>query len=76
MNDLELIFTMLGEKLTTEITQKENAQGFMECKDTSKRGGRVAGKARKDAEKELGRPIVSDENYLNAPESKKIITKK
>ena len=71
MDDLELIFTMLGEKLTTEITQKEDAEGFNACKDASVRGGRVAGKARKDAEQELGRSIISDENYLNTPEKVK-----
>ncbi len=71
MDDLELIFTMLGEKLTTEITQKEDAEGFNNCKDVSVRGGRVAGKARLDAEQELGKSIVSKDNYLNAPEKVK-----
>ena len=71
MSDLELIFGMLGEKLTSEITQKEDARGFSECKTASVRGGKVAGKARKDAEKELGRSIVSNENYLDVPEKEK-----
>ena len=30
MNDLELIFTMLGEKVTTEITKTKDAQGYKE----------------------------------------------
>ena len=71
MNDLELIFTMLGESVTTEITKKEDAQGFPECEDASKRGGRVAGNARKETEKEIGRPVATGENYLNAPEKVK-----
>jgi len=71
MNDLELIFTMLGERVSTEITRKEDKQGFIEVEDAAKRGGRVAGKARKDTEKELGRPITSRENYLSEPEKKK-----
>ena len=71
MDDLELIFTMLGEKLTTEITQKEDAKMFEECKDASMRGGKVAGKARQDAEQELGRSIVSGDNYIDAPEKMK-----
>ncbi|MBE0522603.1 MAG: Bro-N domain-containing protein [Candidatus Methanoperedenaceae archaeon] len=75
MTDLELIFSMLGEKVTTEITQNEEATGFLECKGAAKRGGRVAGKARVDAEKEIGKPIVSKENYLIEPEKQKKLKK-
>ncbi len=71
MNDLELIFNMLGERVSTEITRKEDAQGYEEVEGAAKRGGRVAGNARKDTEKELGRPITSKENYLSEPEKKK-----
>ena len=78
MNDLELIFTMLGERVSTEITKKENAQGYIEVETAAKRGGRVAGNARKETEKELGRPITSPGNYLDEPErlKKKLITEK
>ncbi|MCK5039746.1 MAG: phage antirepressor protein [Candidatus Aenigmarchaeota archaeon] len=76
MNDLELIFTMLGEKVTTEITQNEDADGFHGCRDAAKRGGNVAGKARVDAEKEIGKPVISEENYLGKPESVKRLEKK
>ena len=71
MNDLELIFSMLGERVSTEITRKEDKQGFIEVEDAAKRGGRVAGNARKNTEKELGRSITSKENYLSEPEKKK-----
>ena len=71
MNDLELIFNMLGERVSTEITRKKDKQGFIAVEDAAKRGGRVAGNARKDTEKELGRPITSKENYLSEPEKKK-----
>ncbi len=71
MNDLELIFSMLGERVSTEITRKEDAQGFVENKAAAKRGGRVAGNARKETEKELSRPITSAENYLSEPEKRK-----
>ncbi len=71
MNDLELIFSMLGERVSTEITRKEDKQGFTEVEDAAKRGGRVAGNARKETEQELGRPITSRENYLSEPEKKK-----
>ena len=71
MNDLELIFSMLGERVSTEITRKEDAQGYTEVEGAAKRGGRVAGNARKDTEKEIGSPITSKENYLSEPEKKK-----
>ena len=67
MNDLELIFTMLGEAATTEITQKKNAQGFHQNRDAAKKGGKIAGDARKKLELESGKPVVSEENYLNLP---------
>lgn len=71
MNDLELIFTMLGEKVTTEITRTKDAEGFDDCEVAAKQGGEVAGNARKDAEKKIGKPVSSDENYLTAPEKEK-----
>jgi DNA-damage-inducible protein D len=71
MTDLELIFTMLGEKMTTEISEKEEPEGFIENKKVAKRGGGVAGKARNEAERELGRSIVTRKNYLGNASSKK-----
>ena len=71
MNDLELIFSMLGERVSTEITRKEDSQGYPEVEDAAKRGGRVAGNARKETEKELGHSIISSENYLSEPQKKK-----
>ncbi|MBU0665758.1 MAG: Bro-N domain-containing protein [Nanoarchaeota archaeon] len=71
MDDLELIFSMLGERVSTEITQKENAQGYSEVEHAAKRGGKAAGNARKETEKELGRPISTKQNYISEPEKKK-----
>ncbi len=76
MNDLELIFTMLGERVSTEITRNEDAQGYTEVEGAAKRGGKIAGNARKETEQELGRPITSKENYLSEPENKKKIEDK
>lgn len=64
MSDLELIFTMLGERVTTEISQKEKPDTFTKSKQIAQRGGNVAGVAREQAEKELGRSVVSPENFL------------
>jgi hypothetical protein len=64
MNDLELIFSMLGEAATTEITRSKEPKGFNEHKETARAGGSVAGKAREDLEKRTGKRVVSKKNYL------------
>lgn len=64
MTDLELIFTMLGERVITEISQKEKTDTFQKNKQVAKREGNVAGVAREQAEKELGRSILTPENFL------------
>ena len=64
MDDLELIFTMLGERVTTEISQQEDPETFEESRQIAKRGGNVAGVARKETEKELGRSVSNPNNYL------------
>ncbi len=76
MTNLELIFSMLGEAATTEITRVDNAQGFNENKKAARKGGGVAGKARKDLEKKTGKRVVSNENYLTTPEKKKRLKRK
>lgn len=64
MTDLELIFSMLGEAATTEITQKKDAKGFTQNRETARKGGKIAGDARKNLELESGEPVVTSENYL------------
>ncbi len=71
MTDLEMIFSMLGEAATTEITRVDDAQGFDESKTAARKGGEVAGTARNDLEKKTGKKVVSPENYLSEPESRK-----
>jgi hypothetical protein len=75
MTDLELIFSMLGEAATTEIARKQDAQGFGENKTAAKKGGRIAGEAREKLESETDGRVVSSENYLTEPESRKRISK-
>jgi DNA-damage-inducible protein D len=62
---------MLGEAATTEITRADNVRGFDESKTAARKGGDVAGTARKDLEKKTGKRVVSPENYLSEPESRK-----
>jgi len=64
MNDLELIFSMLGEASTTEIARSRNAQGFVDNKMVAQMGGKIAGDARKKLEVESGKKVVSKENFL------------
>lgn len=64
MDDFELIFSMLGERSTTEIHRNENSRGVKKLKADSKIGGKIAGNARKELEKKLGRSIVSKKNFL------------
>jgi prophage antirepressor-like protein len=71
MDDLELIFTMLGERVTTEISEKEQPDTFNESKKVAQRGGNVAGIARKETEKELGRSVSTPNNFLPPSEQNK-----
>ena len=68
MNDFELIFNMLGERATTEIHRNEDSKGVVKLKADAAAGGDIAGGARKNLEKRLGRSIVSKKNFLKNPE--------
>ena len=72
MNDLELIFSMLGEASTTEITRNTDAKEFQENKITARKGGKIAGDARKALEKESRKKVISSENYLPEKKTKKL----
>jgi DNA-damage-inducible protein D len=71
MTDLELIFSMLGEAATTEITRTRDAQGFPGNKQAARAGGTVAGNARRELEKKSGRKVVTRENYLSLTQAEK-----
>ena len=75
MNDLELIFNMLGEASTTKIARNKNAEGFTENKTAAYEGGTVAGVARKELEKRSGEEVANSENYLTEPEKRKRLPK-
>jgi DNA-damage-inducible protein D len=68
MTDLELIFTMLGEASTTEITKNKDVQGFSENKTAAQQGGKIAGNARKELEKKSGRRVSTKINYKELSE--------
>ncbi len=71
MDDFELIFTMLGERSTTEIHRVEDSKGVPKLQSDAKRGGKIAGGARKALEKETGRKVVTGRNFLE--ENKKLL---
>jgi len=68
MNDLELIFTMLGEASTSEITKTQNSKGMPKLKQDSRVGGEIAGRAKKDLERKTKKSISTKDNYLEIPE--------
>ena len=65
MTDLELIFSMLGERATTEITKTNDTKGFVDLKQDANAGGKIAGNAKKALEKKTGKKVSTAENYLN-----------
>lgn len=75
MDDFELIFNMLGERATTEIHRTENSKGVGKLKADARAGGEIAGGARKNLEKRLGRSVVSRKNFLQKSEDKKRLKK-
>ena len=76
MNDLELIFTMLGEASTTRIARDQDAQGLIENQEAANKGGKVAGVARRELEKQSVRKVSTPENYRSEPETKKELEEK
>jgi methylphosphotriester-DNA--protein-cysteine methyltransferase len=73
MDDLELIFSMLGEASTTRIATSKNAIGFSENKVAAQKGGKIAGDARKNLETESGTKVIKKENYLKSRQDKKLL---
>ena len=62
MSTLELALNMLAEATTTELTKAQNPEGLEENRKVSKRGGRIAGNARKEIEEETGRSVITGQN--------------
>ena len=65
MSDLELILNMLAESTTTEISRQEEPKNFEQNRKIAKRGGNVAGQARKNIEAETGKPVVTQRNAVD-----------
>lgn len=63
MTDIELILTMLAEATTTKLHRDRDSQGMEPLKKDAKDGGAVAGRTRKDIELQIGKPVISKENF-------------
>lgn len=70
MTEAELIFTALAELSTRQIAESVNATGMEENKTASKKGGRIAKKARLELEEKTGKSVISGENFLPQPKTK------
>lgn len=71
MTEAELIFTALAELSTRQVAERDTARGMLANKRAAKKGGQIAKGARLQLEKETGRRVVSSENYLPPPRTKK-----
>lgn len=65
MTDVEVALADLGEIATREIAKKKNPKGLDENIEVARRGGKIAGNARKDLENEIGDSVVTSDNALN-----------
>lgn len=63
MTNLELVLNMLAETATTEISKKEEPKGLEPSRKVAKDGGSIAGNARKQIEKKIGKPVLTSENF-------------
>ncbi|PIQ56123.1 MAG: phage antirepressor protein [Comamonadaceae bacterium CG12_big_fil_rev_8_21_14_0_65_59_15] len=63
MTDIELILTMLGEATTTKLHRDRDSVGMITLQKDAKDGGAVAGRTRKDIEKQSGQPVISSANF-------------
>ncbi len=65
MTDVEVALADLGEIATREIAKKKNPKDLNENMEVARRGGKIAGNARKNLENELGESVVTSNNALN-----------
>lgn len=62
MTTTEIVLNMLAETSTTDISKAERPEGFSENKAVARRGGNIAGVARKALEAETGKPVITSQN--------------
>lgn len=72
MSEAELIFTALAELSTRQIAEKTDATGMDENKSAARTGGNIAKKARLELEEKTGRAVVTSQNFLPPPKTKRL----
>ena len=72
MTEAELIFTALAELSTRQIAETEKAEGMVQNKIASKKGGGIAKRARLELEERTGKRVVSGENFLQSTKVKEL----
>ncbi|MDR2893048.1 MAG: Bro-N domain-containing protein [Deltaproteobacteria bacterium] len=65
MSTLELVLNMLAEATTTEFAKAHDAQGLSENQEVAKRGGKVAGDARRAIEADSGKPVITSQTAVD-----------
>jgi len=65
----EIVLNMLAEASTTEISKNSNPQTFAENKEAARSGGEVAGNARRDMERRMGKPVITAKNAAKLQEA-------
>ena len=61
MTNIELALNILAEASTTEISKAQNPKGFKQSAAVARKGGKIAGDARKELEAQTGRSVISSE---------------
>ena len=62
MSTTEIILNMLAETATRDISAQTKPESFEESRAVAKRGGRIAGNARRELEEETGAPVITEKN--------------
>jgi hypothetical protein len=70
MTDIELILTMLAEATTTTLHRDRDSQSMEPLRKDAKDGGAVAGRTRKDVERQTGKPVISTGNFKRLTSSR------
>ena len=68
MTTTEIILNMLAETATWDLSANEQPEGFKPSVEVAKRGGRIAGNARRELETELGHTVISAQNAVQLNE--------
>lgn len=62
MTNTELALNLLAEVSATELSKSKNPEGFDQTKEVTMAGGKIAGNARKELERQLGHSVLSSAN--------------